>query len=158
MTRRDDTIWKEEVVELFLDPGATVREYMELEISPANVVVDLWVAPEAKKYDKGWDIAGLETQVVPRADASGKVAGWTGTAFVPWSALREKSPRATALPPKPGDRWRFNVYRIERPRGPQEPEKDVVLLPWAPTGARGFHVPKAFREIVFEGPAPAAGR
>jgi hypothetical protein len=158
MTRRDDTIWKEEVVELFLDPGATTREYLELEISPANVVVDLWVEPGAKRYDKAWDITGLETQVVPRTGTSGKTTGWTGTAFVPWSALRGKSPKATALPPKPGDRWRFNVYRIERPHGPRDPEKDVVLLPWAPTGSPSFHVPQRFREIVFEGLAPAAAR
>lgn len=158
MTRRDDTIWKEEVVELFLDPGATVREYAELEISPANVVVDLWVEPAAKRYDKAWDVAGLETQVVPRKDAAGKTVGWTGTAFLPWASLRGKAPAATALPPKPGDCWRFNVYRIERPYGPAEPERDVVLLPWAPTGSASFHVPQRFRELVFEGPAPATGR
>ncbi len=155
MTHRDDEIWNEEVVELFLDVGSTVREYAELEISPANVVVDLWVEPGRSRYDKSWDIAGLETSVVPRADASGKAIGWTGTAFVPWSALRAKAPAATALPPRPGDRWRFNVYRIERPNGPAEPAKDPVLLPWAPTGKATFHVPQAFREIEFLGTAPA---
>ena len=157
MTRRDDTIWKEEVVEIFLDPGATVREYLELEVSPANVVVDLWVEPAAKKYDKAWDIAGLETRVVPRSDpATRKATGWTATAFVPWAALRAKAPAGVALPPKPGDRWRFNVYRIERPHGPAEPDRDVTLLPWAPTGSPSFHVPQRFREIVFDGPAPGA--
>jgi arylsulfatase A-like enzyme len=151
MTRRDDEIWNEEVVELFLDVGSTGREYAELEISPANVVVDLWVEPGARRYDKSWDIAGLETRVVPRADAAGNAIGWIGTAFVPWSALRGKAPAKTALPPQPGDRWRFNVYRIERPNGPGEPARDPVLLPWAPTGQRTFHVPQAFRELVFEG-------
>jgi hypothetical protein len=151
MTRRDDEIWNEEVVELFLDVGSTVREYAELEINPANVVVDLWVEPGASRYDKGWDVAGLETRVVPRADASGKPIGWVGTAHVPWSALRAKAPSGTALPPRPGDRWRFNVYRIERPNGPREPAKDPVFLPWAPTGQRTFHVPQAFRALVFAG-------
>ena len=155
MTHRDDEIWKEEVVELFLDVGSTVREYAELEISPANVVVDLWVEPGKGLYDKSWDIAGLETIVVPRADAAGKAIGWTGTAFVPWAALRTKAPTGTMLPPRAGDRWRFNVYRIERPNGPAEPAKDPVLLPWAPTGKATFHVPQAFREMVFAGSAPA---
>jgi hypothetical protein len=154
MTQRDDRIWNEEVVELFLDVGSTVREYAELEISPANVVVDLWVEPGAKRYDKDWDIAGLETRVAPRRDAASKAMGWTGIAFIPWAALREKAPSGTSVPPRPGDRWRFNVYRIERPNGPAEPEKDPLLLPWAPTGQRTFHVPQAFRELVFEGPAP----
>ena len=56
---------------------------------------------------------------------------------------------APALPPRPDDRWRFNVFRIERPGGPKEPEKDALYLAWSPTGQAGFHVPQAFRDLVF---------
>ena len=75
--------------------------------------------------------------------------------FIPWTSLAAKAPASTALPPKPGDRWRFNVYRIERPGGPADPEKGVLNLAWAPTGQHSFHVPEAFREIEFaEGARP----
>jgi uncharacterized sulfatase len=60
------------------------------------------------------------------------------------------------LPPKPGDRWRFNVFRIERPGGPGAPEKDAQFLAWSPTGNRSFHVPLAFRDLVFAEAAESA--
>jgi hypothetical protein len=77
------------------------------------------------------------------------VGGWTVVSFVPWASLATKAPVGTALPPRVGDRWRFNVYRIERPFGPAEPERDVQYLAWSPTGERSFHAPQAFREIEF---------
>ena len=43
LTQRDERLWNEEVVELFLDVGATGRSYAEIEWNPANAVVDLWV-------------------------------------------------------------------------------------------------------------------
>jgi hypothetical protein len=149
LTRRDERLWNEEVVELFLDVGATGRSYAEIEWNPVNAVVDLWVDPAQNRFDKDWDLAGLESRVQPRRTAAGSTLGWTAAAFLPWNALAAKAPAGTALPPKPGDRWRFNVFRIERPFGPAEPEKDAQYLPWSPTGQKSFHVPQAFREIVF---------
>ena len=85
------------------------------------------------------------------AEGRGGPHDWldASSAFVPWSALAAKAPPGTALPPRVGDRWRFNVYRIERPGGPADPEKGVLNLAWAPTGQHSFHVPEAFREIEF---------
>lgn len=157
LAQRDEKLWNEEVVELFLDVGATGRSYAELEWNPVNTVVDLWVDRAEKRFDKDWNAASLESRVHPRKDAAGRTTGWTAAAFLPWSALAAKAPPGTALPPKPGDRWRFNVFRIERPAGPGAPEKDVQYLPWSPTGQKSFHVPQAFRDLVFAGEAgPAA--
>ena len=99
-----------------------------------------------------WDIAGLESRVHPRRDPKGRSTGWTAEAVLPWPALAAKAPPGVAVPPRPGDRWRFNVFRIERPGGPKEPEKDALYLAWSPTGQASFHVPQAFRELVFTGP------
>ena len=155
LAQRDERLWNEEVVELFLDVGATGRSYAEIEWNPVNTVVDLWVDRAENRFDKDWNVAGLESRVLSRKDAAGRTTGWTAVAFLPWSALAAKAQAGTALPPKPGDRWRFNVFRIERPFGPGEPEKDVQYLPWSPTGQKSFHVPQAFRELVFEGAAEA---
>jgi arylsulfatase A-like enzyme len=149
LTKRDERLWNEEVVELFLDVGATGRSYAEVEWNPVNAVVDLWVDRADDKFDKDWDWAGLESRVLPRKDEAGRTTGWTAVSCLPWPALAPKAPAGTALPPRAGDRWRFNVFRIERPGGPAEPGEDVQLLAWSPTGERSFHVPKAFREIVF---------
>jgi hypothetical protein len=151
LTKRDERLWNEEVVELFLDVGATGRSYAEVEWNPANAVVDLWVDRAENRFDRDWDWAGLESRVLSRRDSAGRGPGWTAVAFLPWSALTAKAPPGTALPPEAGDRWRFNVFRIERPGGPGAPAKDARFLAWSPTGERSFHVPQAFREIEFAG-------
>ena len=54
-----------------------------------------------------------------------------------------------ALPPKVGDRWRFNVFRIKRPHGPSEPEREAVYAAWSIPSGPSFHDPAAFRDFVF---------
>jgi hypothetical protein len=150
MTRRDEHIWEEEVVEIFLDPDRTGVNYYELEISPVNVVCDLVVAkpwPELHS-DPAWNFAGVDTRVVPYRGERAGPDGWTATARLPWGGFRAL-PSAASLPPKPGDRWRFNLYRIKRPHGPARPHDDVIHAAWSPTGQPSFHVPAAFRDLVF---------
>jgi hypothetical protein len=152
LSRRDERLWNEEVVELFLDVGATGRSYAEIEWNPVNAVVDLWVDRPENRYDKEWDAAGLDSRVHPRKDSAGRTSGWTVTSILPWRALAAKAPPGTALPPVPGDRWRFNVFRIERPGGKASPEKDAVFAAWSPPSVKSFHDAGAFRDLVFLGP------
>ena len=154
MTRNGEHLWEEEVVEIFLDPGRAGVDYYELEISPANVVCEVRMIAGSpnKKQDFDWKLAGLQTHAHVHHDAAGKPTGWTATAFLPWAGLRPlPSATGVALPPSPGARWRFNLFRIERPGGPKAPEKDVVAVAWSPTGEPSFHVPRAFRDLVFAG-------
>lgn len=152
MTKRDEWIWQEEAVEVFLDLDRSGKDYAEVEISPANVICDVRMAsawPD-KESDYSWDLEGIESRVRLRRDAGGRTTGWTAAAFFPWGGFRSlPSARGVALPPRPGDRWRFNVFRIERPHGRKEPEKDGVFAAWSPTGQPSFHVPAAFRDFVF---------
>jgi len=156
MTKRDEHLWEEEVVEIFLDADRSGRHYYELEISPANVVCDLDMISPMPNYksDFAWDLAGLETRVHAAKDAEGRTTGWTATAFLPWRGLRAlPSAARVATPPRPGDRWRFNVFRIDRPGGKANPEKDAVQVAWSPPSLKSFHDPSAFRDFVFVGPA-----
>jgi len=155
MTTRDEHLWEEEVVEIFIDVNRSGRDYAEIEISPGNVVCDVRMASPwpNKSMDLAWNMDGLETRVKTRKGAAGKTTGWTATAFLPWSGFRSlPSATAIALPPKPGDRWRFNLFRVERPGGKAAPEQDAVEVAWSETGEPSFHVPKAFRDLVFAGP------
>ena len=153
MTRRDEHLWEEEVVEIFLDPDRSGRDYYELEINPGNVVCDLrMIQASPWKGEFEWDLAGLETRVHTRKDAAGRTTGWTATALLPWPGLRPlPSAAKVAVPPRPGDRWRFNVFRVERPGGPKAPQKDGVSAAWSPPAGRSFHEPAAFRDLVFAG-------
>jgi hypothetical protein len=155
MTREDEHLWDEEVVEIFIDLDRSGRDYYELEINPVNVVCDLrMISPwPNQKGDIDWDLAGLETRVHERK-AAGSPQGWTATAFLPWSGFRAlPSAERLALPPKAGDAWRFNVFRIERPGGPKSPGKDAVFAAWSPPSGRSFHDAGAFRDLVFAGAA-----
>ena len=155
MTRRDEHLWDEEVVEIFIDLDRSGHDYYELEVNPANVVCDLrMISPwPDKKSDIDWNLAGLETRVHPHGGAGG-APGWTVTAFLPWSGLSAlPSASKVAVPPKPGDAWRFNVFRIKRPGGPKSPEKDAVFAAWSPPSVQSFHDAGAFRDLVFVSPA-----
>ena len=145
MTRRDDPIWEEEAVEIFLDSGRDGR-YLEVELSPANVVCDLRrAAPGAVSsdpipvpsgvMDRGFRVAGLQTAVTRTP------TGWTGTLFLPWPGL------GLAGAPEAGTEMPFNVFRIERPGGPSAPEEGAVFAAWSDTGSPSFHVPEAFRPL-----------
>ena len=152
MTTRDDHIWEEEVVEIFLDADGSGRNYAELEISPANVVCDLQVASPWPSLTSltAWDWDGMTTAVVPRREASGMAGGWTAVARLPWTGLRSLYPGpAVDLPPQPGQAWRFNVFRIKRPGGPAKPQEGAVLAAWSKPAGPSFHDPAAFRPLLF---------
>jgi hypothetical protein len=141
MKNRDDHLWDEEVVEVFLDPDGDGLNYAELEVSPNNVVVDLLIPRPKSDPDQAlrWDIAGLQTAVGRRE------GGWIAEIAIPWKSL-EAAGASTA--PKAGDQWRAGLYRIKRPRGaPRENE----FLAWSVTRAdRGFHDPERFGYLRFE--------
>ena len=98
----------------------------------------------------GWDWDGMTTAVVPRQYANGMAGGWTAVARLPWTGLRSLYPGPTvALPPQPGQAWRFNVFRIKRPGGPARPQEGVVLAAWSKPAGPSFHDPAAFRPCLF---------
>ena len=156
MTKRDEHLWEEEVVEIFIDAARSGRDYAEIEISPANVVCDVrMVQPSPdKKFDLDWNLEGLETRVLAWKDAAGKDVGWIALARAPFSGFRSlPSAKDVTLPPRAGDRWRFNLFRVDRPGGHANPEKGAIEVAWSPTGQPSFHVPAAFQDLVFTGAA-----
>jgi hypothetical protein len=160
MTRRDEHLWEEEVVEIFIDLDGSDRNYAEVEVNPAGVVCDVrMISPSPhKQMDIAWNLEGLDARATPWTE-SGRTVGWTATAFLPWSGLRSLPSAAHAhLPPRPGDAWRFNVFRVERPGGHAHPEQGAIEVAWSDPGEPSFHVPRAFRPLVFAGAQAAAGR
>ncbi len=155
MTKRDQPIWEEEVVEIFLDPTRTGRDYLEVEISPINVVTDLLIRHPWPGLDNdiSWDWAGLESTVIPGSCEGMQPDSWVALAWMPWAALERVSPQVAAQsPPKAGDRWKFNVFRIKRPHGPADPKTDAVFAAWSAPDGPSFHAPAFFRDFVFLAP------
>jgi hypothetical protein len=152
MKRPDDPIWEEEVVEIFLDPACLGRHYAEVEISPVNIVTDLHILEPHPRLtgDRSWNWQGLESTVVPGSCGGLSASSWTALAWLPWSGLRSLADEvAPHVPPSAGDAWQFNVFRIKRPRGPAEPEREAVYAAWSTPDGPSFHEPAAFRRLEF---------
>jgi hypothetical protein len=113
-------MWSEEVVEAFIDPDGDGRDYLEVEVNPLNAIVDLHIGSVSPEWvsDKDWDIAGLQTAVGVHGtvnDSTDVDTGWSVEMAIPWNAF---APTITGGErPSVGDRWRLNLYRIERGAG-----------------------------------------
>lgn len=143
---RDDPIYDEEVVEIFLCPSGDLRHYFELEVSPNNVIFDAKVFnPELDRrtmlIDKEWNAEGLRTAVRVSGLVNDRTAtdlGWIVEMAIPFADL------GLAGPPEPNTVWRVNFFRIER-------GAVTEFTAWSPTfvDPADYHVPSHFGELVF---------
>ena len=152
-TEHDSHIFKQEVVEVFINENSDGRSYVELEVSPNNTVLDMYILnPGGGRKSKGlfdYEIDGLKTAVVVDGTLSDAPAKgpkndrrWTVEMAIPFNELI----LAPNHPPRTGDRMRWNLYRIDRPGegfGPDE------YSAWSPTGKINYHVPERFGWLVF---------
>jgi hypothetical protein len=111
--KRDDPIYGEEVVEIFIDADGDGRTYNELEVSPHNVIFDAAFEERRKDLDKAmlWD-SGMESAVQIQGtidDPSDVDRGWTVEMKIPIKNLYA----VPHTPPQSGDVWRFNLYRLD---------------------------------------------
>jgi cellulose/xylan binding protein with CBM9 domain/transferase family hexapeptide repeat protein len=145
-TQRDEPLFDEEVVEIFLCPTGNLQHYFEFEVSPRNTVFDAKVfSPEGDRrmmlVDREWNAPGLKTAVrvagtLGRRDDHD--IGWIVEMAIPFADL------GLAGPPQPNEQWRMNLYRIER----GEVEE---FSAWSPTlkSPPDYHVPARFGTLVF---------
>lgn len=111
LLKRDDPIYEQEVVEIFLDANADGRTYNELQVSPHNVIFDAYFPARRQGMDTGWD-SGMKTAVKVKGtldNPTDQDERWTVELQIPFAKLAE----VPNVPPKKGDRWRFNLYRLE---------------------------------------------
>lgn len=144
MRRRDQHLWEEEVVEVFLQADPNQPSYIELEVNPLGTMLDIYMLAARKPLVYGsWNSQKLQWAVQVDGTVDGKTGDreWTCEIALPV----EDIVTAPHLPPQPGDRWRMNLYR-----GEQRPK--AANLAWSPTMRDDFHIPQRFGEIVFSGP------
>jgi hypothetical protein len=135
MTRRNDPLWEEEVVEVFIDPSGDLQAYFEFEVNPLNAILDLVLRKNRSgwKKDLSWDCDGFRS-AVQRTET-----GWNAELAIPFGSIAGESPAI-------GAEWRVNFYRIDRPMDvPRE------LTAWSPTLLGTFHEPSRFGRLRFVG-------
>lgn len=125
LKNRDDETWREEVLEMFLDPDGDGKDYMELQITPLNTVFDArfptrlgtgeGTRTEQIAAAKAWNLEGLETAVHVEGttnDDSDQDQSWSVEMRMPLAQI----PGLEAKSPQPGDKWALNFYRFDRPQ------------------------------------------
>lgn len=141
LKRRDAHLWEEEVVEVFLQADPSQSNYIELEVNPLGTMLDIYLLDVRKplRYES-WNSEKLRWAVRVAGTVDGKDGdkGWACEIALPL----EDVVTAPRLPPRPGDRWRLNLYRVESRPVP-------ALLAWSPTRKDDFHLPGMFGWIVF---------
>jgi hypothetical protein len=120
-------LWEKDVVEAFIASDANnVKRYTEYEVSPTNERLDVKIPEKDFKWSSGFESA-------TRVDEKRKV--WTVEMRIPWSAMSEAAP-------KPGARWRINLYRCDY--------ANKGFLAFNPALAGSFHTPERFGWLEFE--------
>ena len=141
MRTRDQHLWDEEVVEVFLQADPQHSSYIEFEVNPLGTMLDIYLLDIRKplRYES-WNSQKLRWAVQVQGTVDGKDGDkeWTCEIAVPL----EDIVTAKSVPPQAGDRWRLNLYRMEQRPTP-------ALIAWSPTFKDDFHLPSKFGEIVF---------
>lgn len=159
---RDADTWTEEVLEVFLDTNGDAQDYLELQVTPANVIFD---ARFEKRLGRGegtrleqinraraWNLEGLQTAVHVDGtlnDEGQADRGWTVEIVLPFANIPGAGQR-----PKVGDSWHLNLYRFDVPK-----PKSPLAYGWSTEPMGDFHQVDKFGRITFaddKGVAPGA--
>ena len=140
-------LWTEDVAEVFFWTDESSPVYFEYEISPLNYELPILV------YNNEWELlrwqpfyyeTNRQTQhAVTIRDGEQKphaeITGWTAEFFIPYKLLFPLN----NVPPKSGDKWRANFYRIDYD------EERSKNWSWQLT-ERNFHDYSKFGTLMFE--------
>ena len=140
-TKRDDPIYDEEVVEVFIAAGTeTPVDYYEFEVSPDGVLLEVFAHnPTGDRaqmnLDFTWDCAGLQW-AAQRDDAQNQ---WRVVYAFPWASI--------GAPGELPTHWRANFYRIDRPH-----DAEHEYSCWSPTMSdpADFHRPGYFGHLALQ--------
>ena len=166
LTERNAVIFRDNDIELFLDPDGDHHRYYEFEVNALNTI---WELTLERPYKDGGpavsptNLPGLRSAVWVDGTLNASHdtdRGWSVEVAVPLAALRTYN---QGRRPRPGDRWRANLSRVQwRHRLasgayqtlPDTPENNWV---WSPQGIVDMHRPERWGVLQFTDAAPGSG-
>jgi len=141
---RDDHLWENDAIEIFIDTDGNLNTYFEIQVSPKNVVFDAHLEIPDKTNDDeiiAFNIKEIQTAVTVdgslnmRDDIDKK---WTVEIAIPVAELTEEKASFDS------GTWRINFFRMNQDMGKERPE-----LGWSPT-LGNFHMPEKFGVLKFD--------
>ena len=155
-----DCLCQEETVEIFIDPDGDGKDYAEIHVNCLNTVNEIWIPKNDFKYHDGtpvdwpdlysWELDKMVVAVMNHGTVNDGTDVDKGTVFeiaMPFKGFGKIAGSAN-IPPRPGDVWRININRYERPRTGDD---KIELSGWAPLDLRSYHVPDRFGFVTFTG-------
>lgn len=140
------TLFKEDVVEVFLWPDTAVPIYLEYEVSPLNYELVILV-PNLNGKAQGWKPWFYDERNKVQHETSaqggqkksmGAVEGWKAEFFIPFNLMNP----IVQSPPKSGTKWKGNFYRIDY-------DLETAYYSWQKTSG-SFHDFKKYGTLIFE--------
>ena len=141
-TQRDSQVYRDDCVEVFASPFVSEPErYFNLEINALGTRLEQF-RPDGEKRDTPWNPDGIDIAASQNGtlnDAENVDTAWTVEVAFPFAALG----KTLARPPRPGDKWRLNLHRLE--------DNMQIKSQWS-RGDRNrssFHTPQYFGVVTF---------
>jgi hypothetical protein len=143
--QKDDAIYTEDAVELFIDADGDGKTYNELQVSPHNVNFDASFVARRSDLDtaKKWE-SGMQSAVKVNGtlDDDKVDQGFSVEMRIPIQNLNA----VPNVPPKAGDVWRFNAYRLEH----HQRRTDIEGQAFSELHVGDFHALPRFGALRFE--------
>ena len=164
--KHDDSLWKGDDIEVFIDADNNRKGYVELQVNPNNATFDSWFvgtrAPPGG--DPTWD-SGMVTAVKLKGttDSGDTDTGWDAEIAIPWAAVKGRDDAMKVeIPPRVGDKWHLNVVRVDFKTGDKNPAASSWnRIPYSDFHALDRMLTAVFADktgaIVVKPPAPADG-
>ena len=157
-TKKDDYIFKQDAIEILIDPNGDSLNYAEIGFAPNETAYDLLMA---KPYSLGgpanwnWNISGLINQVTVQGNINTANSGvqWICEVSLPFADVPTTPVSLTV--PKPGDLWRMNFARVDH--NLNATQADQHLYTWTYTDGKDNHVPGRFGKVTFSANDAALG-
>ncbi len=144
-TRRDDPTYRDDAVEIFINPRPSQETtYYGLEMNAGAVLYD-YVAVMPRTFYKRFQMEGVQLAVKIRGTRNvrgDKDQGWTLELAVPLVNFE-----TLAAMPKPGDRWRVQLNRWDG----VDPDRRLSMWVNPNVESSWPHVPSRFGWLVFAG-------
>lgn len=145
-TQDEDHLWEQDVVEIMADPNGDGKDYVELQVSPANKHFDTHY--ESRRVPKPFGHMEYASHMVSAVNLRGKLndddadQGYSVEIAIPWAAFSAGASTTTA--PKAGDSFRLNFYVMDTQK------EGVRAVGWSAPRVGDFHVPKRFGKLTFD--------
>jgi hypothetical protein len=146
-TAHDEHLWEADCAELMIDRGSDGEDYVELQISPSNVVFDTWFdtyrAPQPVGHlDWSSELrSAVALRGTPNDDAHD--SGYDVEIAIPWETLTRVGDPAGAAPAA-GEEWRVALYVLDLL------DAGATASAWSAPLVGDFHVPDRFGRVILD--------